>query len=196
MVLPLKHMSASAASEYAPQYQLGGVRLGRRLYMDHPTKPLGDIQEVATWQCWITNLRQLRKGGRRGLRRPCEAGAGRSGGHHLRGLRGRPGPPAGGRPRSRAGRGEAVPPVGLLHGSDPGGRDGDGLPGGRPGHSVWLGRGGKLPFPPRRWPCSSERTRAAASPPVSAPGWPGSIPRSKEKNPGGGTLRDFFRPKR
>lgn len=62
MVLPLKHMSASAASEYAPQYQLGGVRLGRRLYMDHPTKPLGDIQEVATWQCWITNLRQLRKG--------------------------------------------------------------------------------------------------------------------------------------
>lgn len=58
----LRHISASAASEYWPQYHLDGVRIGRRMYMDHPVRPLGDIQEVASWRSWITNVRFLRAG--------------------------------------------------------------------------------------------------------------------------------------
>ena len=62
MSIPFRHVSASAASEYFPQYRLDGVRIGRRLYMDHPTRPKGGIEEVASWRTWITNLRQLKAG--------------------------------------------------------------------------------------------------------------------------------------
>ena len=62
MAIPFRHISASAASEYFPQYRLDGARIGRRLYMDHPTKPLGTIGEVASWRTWVTNLRQLKAG--------------------------------------------------------------------------------------------------------------------------------------
>jgi len=60
--VPLRHVCASAASEYLPQFCLDGVRVGRRLYMDHPTAPLGNIREVASWRTWVTNLRRLRAG--------------------------------------------------------------------------------------------------------------------------------------
>ena len=50
MEIPMRHVSASAASEYAPQYRLDGVRIGRRLYMDHPTAPLGTVREVCSWR--------------------------------------------------------------------------------------------------------------------------------------------------
>ena len=62
MKIPFRHVSASAASEYARQYRLDGVRVGRRLYMDHPTRPLGTIGEVASWRTWVTNLRELKAG--------------------------------------------------------------------------------------------------------------------------------------
>ena len=62
MEIPFRHISASAASEYFPEYRLDGVRIGRRLYMDHPTEPLGTIGEVASWRTWVTNLRKLKAG--------------------------------------------------------------------------------------------------------------------------------------
>ena len=62
MNIPFRHISASAASEYFPQYRLDGVRVGRRLYMDHPTRPKGNIGEAASWRTWITNLRDLQAG--------------------------------------------------------------------------------------------------------------------------------------
>ncbi len=62
MEIPMRHVSASAASEYAPQYRLDGVRIGRRLYMDHPTAPLGTVQEVCSWRAWVTCVRALQEG--------------------------------------------------------------------------------------------------------------------------------------
>ena len=62
MEIPMRHVSASAASEYAPQYRLDGVRIGRRLYMDHPTAPLGTVQEVCSWRAWVTCVRALQAG--------------------------------------------------------------------------------------------------------------------------------------
>lgn len=62
MEIPLRHISASAAHEQFPQYRLDAVRIGRRLYMDHPTKPTGRVSESATWRTWITNLRTLQAG--------------------------------------------------------------------------------------------------------------------------------------
>lgn len=60
--LPLKHIAASEASELYPRFGLNAVRIGRRLYMDHPTKPLGGIEEVASWQSWVTHVRTLQAG--------------------------------------------------------------------------------------------------------------------------------------
>ena len=62
MEIPLRHISASAAHEQFPQYRLDAVRIGRRLYMDHPTQPTGRVSETATWRTWITNLRTLQAG--------------------------------------------------------------------------------------------------------------------------------------
>lgn len=62
MEIPLRHISASAAHEQFPQYRLDGVRIGRRLYMDHPTQPTGRVSETATWRTWITGLRTLQAG--------------------------------------------------------------------------------------------------------------------------------------
>ena len=62
MEIPMRHISASAAHEQFPQYRLEGVRIGRRLYMDHPTAPTGRVSETATWRTWITNLRTLQAG--------------------------------------------------------------------------------------------------------------------------------------
>lgn len=60
--VPVRHAAGSAGWEQYPQYVLDGVRLGRRLYMDHPTQPTGRIQEVASWRTYITNIRSLKKG--------------------------------------------------------------------------------------------------------------------------------------
>ena len=60
--IPLKHISGSEASELFPQYNLQAIRLGRRLIMDHPTKPLGNIKEVVSWRTYITNIKGRKKG--------------------------------------------------------------------------------------------------------------------------------------
>lgn len=61
-----RHLSNSAASEWFPQGNYDAVRLGRRLYMDSQDAPTGLIQEIATFQTYITHLRQLPKGARLG----------------------------------------------------------------------------------------------------------------------------------
>lgn len=69
--VPMRHISGSAASELYPEYALDGVRIGRRLYMDHPTRPLGDIREAASWRTFITNLRELKAGDQLGYGGHC-----------------------------------------------------------------------------------------------------------------------------
>ena len=61
-----RHLSNSAASEWFSQGNYDAVRLGRRLYMDSQDEPTGLIREVATFQTYITHLRQLPKGARLG----------------------------------------------------------------------------------------------------------------------------------
>lgn len=60
--VPMRHVCGSAGLELCPQYALDGVRVGRRLYMDHPTQPTGKIGEVASWRTYITNIRHLKAG--------------------------------------------------------------------------------------------------------------------------------------
>ena len=60
--VPMRHICGSAGLEFCPQYALDGVRVGRRLYMDHPTQPTGRIREVASWRTYITNIRHLKAG--------------------------------------------------------------------------------------------------------------------------------------
>ena len=69
--VPMRHAAGSAGWECYPQYALDGVRLGRRLYMDHPTSPTGRIQEVASWRTFITNIRPLRAGDELGYGGAC-----------------------------------------------------------------------------------------------------------------------------
>lgn len=56
------HISCSASSELYPQYTLDAVRLGRRLYMDNPDKPLGGIREPASWRSYVTSVKERRAG--------------------------------------------------------------------------------------------------------------------------------------
>ena len=51
---PLYHIAASASHELYPEYHFDAVRIGRGLYWDHPTRPLGDITEVCAWRSWVT----------------------------------------------------------------------------------------------------------------------------------------------
>ena len=57
IAVPMRHISGSESSELFPQYALDAVRIGRRLFMDHPKKPLGNIQEVASWRSCLTNVK-------------------------------------------------------------------------------------------------------------------------------------------
>ena len=42
--VPMRHICDSAGSEYYPEYHFDAVRLGRRLIMDHPTQPRGNVR--------------------------------------------------------------------------------------------------------------------------------------------------------
>jgi alanine racemase len=66
IALPRLHISGSAASEHFPQYNLDAVRIGRRLYMNHPTNPVGGVAEVASWRSFVTHVRALPAGSRLG----------------------------------------------------------------------------------------------------------------------------------
>lgn len=60
--IPMRHISGSESTELHPQYSLDAVRVGRRLYMDHPVKPLGGIREAVSWRSYITHV-ELRHAG-------------------------------------------------------------------------------------------------------------------------------------
>lgn len=60
--VPMRHMASSATSESCPQYNMDAVRIGRRLYMDNPTAPLGNIKELASWRSYITNIKARKAG--------------------------------------------------------------------------------------------------------------------------------------
>ncbi|MDR1619868.1 MAG: alanine racemase [Clostridiales bacterium] len=62
IAIPRRHICGSAAFEYYPQYHMDAVRIGRGLYMDHPTKPHGGVEEVASWRSFITAIRTLPAG--------------------------------------------------------------------------------------------------------------------------------------
>ena len=60
--IPMKHMASSASSESSPEYNMDAVRIGRRLYMDNPSEPLGNITELASWRSYITNIKPRKAG--------------------------------------------------------------------------------------------------------------------------------------
>ena len=62
IVIPMRHMASSTTSEMSPQYNMDAVRIGRRLYMDNPSAPLGSIKELASWRSYITNIKLRRAG--------------------------------------------------------------------------------------------------------------------------------------
>jgi len=62
IAVPMKHMASSATSESCPQYNMDAVRIGRRLYMDKPSAPVGNIKELASWRSYITNIKARRAG--------------------------------------------------------------------------------------------------------------------------------------
>ena len=51
--VPMRHICDSAGSEYYPEYHFDAVRLGRRLIMDHPTQPRGNVRECASWRSCV-----------------------------------------------------------------------------------------------------------------------------------------------
>lgn len=66
IAVPVRHISCSAASELLPQYAMDAVRVGRRLYLDHPTAPTGKIREAFSWRTYITAVYERRQGERIG----------------------------------------------------------------------------------------------------------------------------------
>ena len=64
--IPIRHIAASSTSESSPQYSLDAVRCGRRLFMDRPVNPVGNIRELASWRSHITNLKERKAGERIG----------------------------------------------------------------------------------------------------------------------------------
>lgn len=57
-----RHISCSASSELYPRYAMDAVRLGRRLYMDNPDSPRGDVKELASWRSYVTSVKERRAG--------------------------------------------------------------------------------------------------------------------------------------
>lgn len=57
-----RHLLASSSYEGHPEYAMDAVRIGRRLYMDHPTRPDGGVCEISSWRCYISSI-STRKAG-------------------------------------------------------------------------------------------------------------------------------------
>ena len=58
----LRHIAASASLETDPDHLYDAVRVGRRLFLDHPTQPTGRIREVASFRMRVTDVRLRRAG--------------------------------------------------------------------------------------------------------------------------------------
>ena len=127
MEIPMRHVSASAASEYAPQYRLDGVPAA---VYGPSHRPAGDGPGGVLLAGLGDPGAPPSGGGRPGLWRTHPDAPGWHGCHHLGGLWRRPGPGAGPGGRAGAHRRPAGAPAGLLHGPDGGGRHRDPLCGG------------------------------------------------------------------
>lgn len=57
-----KHISSSAGYEEYSEYNLSAVRIGRRLYMDSPKMNNKEVEEVASFRSYITNIRNMKNG--------------------------------------------------------------------------------------------------------------------------------------
>ena len=62
VVIPMRHIACSAASEYRTQYNLDAVRCGRRLFMDKPGATDGSITEAASWRSFVTHVKKRKAG--------------------------------------------------------------------------------------------------------------------------------------
>ncbi len=62
LAVPMCHMGCSASSECHPEYNMDAVRCGRRLYMDHPSRSGGSIQEVCSWRSFMTQVSRRKAG--------------------------------------------------------------------------------------------------------------------------------------
>ena len=60
--VPMRHICDSAGSEYYPEFHFDAVRLGRRLIMDHPTQPRGNVRECASWRSCIMAVHRRHAG--------------------------------------------------------------------------------------------------------------------------------------
>ena len=58
----LCHISSSSSIETSDRYFFDAVRIGRRLYMDHPDRPTGKIREAVSFRAWVTDIRTRRAG--------------------------------------------------------------------------------------------------------------------------------------
>ena len=58
----LRHIAASASLEADPARLYDAVRVGRRLFLDHPTRPTGRIREAVSFRTRVTDVR-IRKAG-------------------------------------------------------------------------------------------------------------------------------------
>lgn len=58
----MRHICASAAWEMYPEFCLDAVRIGRRLYYDHPLCPKGNVQDAASWRGRIIDVRERKNG--------------------------------------------------------------------------------------------------------------------------------------
>ena len=58
----LCHISSSSSIEATDLYHFDAVRIGRRLYLDHPDNPTGKIREAMSFRAYVADIRQRRAG--------------------------------------------------------------------------------------------------------------------------------------
>ena len=56
------HIASSAALEDGKGCRFDAIRVGRRLFLDSPTKPTGKIREAVTFRAYIADVRQRKAG--------------------------------------------------------------------------------------------------------------------------------------
>ncbi len=62
VAISMRHICASAAWETHPEFSLDAVRLGRRLYYDHPLFPKRNVQEAVSWRARIVDIHWRKAG--------------------------------------------------------------------------------------------------------------------------------------
>ncbi len=58
----IRHIASSASLEACGDHQYDAVRVGRRLYMNNPVRPVGDVREAVSFRAFLTDIK-MRKAG-------------------------------------------------------------------------------------------------------------------------------------